>query len=78
MYEFLSQPEAGVGDSFVSTLVAAAVKSAKTHLRRVVEADVRRTLNFVAQIEACLNSRSLVPVNVPDGDGIEVLTPGHF
>ena len=30
------------------------------------------------QIEACLNSCPLVPVNTPDDDSIEVLTPGHF
>ena len=32
----------------------------------------------LAQIEACLNSRPLVPLNEPDEDGIEALTPGHF
>lgn len=32
----------------------------------------------LAQVEACLNSRPLVSLNVPDEDGIEVLTPGHF
>ena len=59
----------------------AAVKSAKTHLRRVV-GDVKLTFEelstVLAQIEACLNSRPLVPVNVPDDDSIEVITPGHF
>lgn len=59
----------------------AAVKSAKTHLCRVV-GDVKLTFEelstVLTQIEACLNSRPLVPVNVPDEDGIEVLTPGHF
>ena len=59
----------------------AAVKSAKTHLRRVV-GEVKLTFEelatVLAQIEACLNSRPLVPMDVPDEDGIEVLTPGHF
>ena len=59
----------------------AAVKSTKTHLRRVV-GDVKLTFEelstILAQVEACLNSRPLVSVNVPDEDGIEVLTPGHF
>jgi hypothetical protein len=59
----------------------AAVKSAKTHLRRVV-GEVKLTFEelstLLAQIEACLNSRPLVPVNTPDEDGIEALTPGHF
>lgn len=32
---------------------------------------------MLTQIEACLNSRPLVPL--PDSDeGIEALTPGHF
>ena len=59
----------------------AAVKSAKTHLRRVV-GDVKLTFEelstVLAQIEACLNSRPLVPANIPDEDSIEVITPGHF
>ncbi len=59
----------------------AAVKSTKLHLRRIV-GEVRLTFEelstVLAQIEACLNSRPLVPLNTPDEDGIEVLTPGHF
>lgn len=58
----------------------AAVKSMKTHLRQVV-GDVKLTFEefymVLMQIEACLNSRLLVPV--PDSDErIEALTPGHF
>ena len=57
------------------------MKSAKTHLRCVV-GEVKLTFEelstVLVQIEACLNSQPLVPVNVPDEDGIEVLTPGHF
>ncbi len=58
----------------------AAVKSMKTHLRRVV-GDVKLTFEefstVLTQIEACLNSRPLVPL--PDSDeGLEALTPGHF
>ena len=58
----------------------AAVKSMKTHLRRVV-GDVKLTFEefymVLTQIEACLNSRPLVPL--PDSDkGIEALTSGHF
>ena len=30
------------------------------------------------EIEACLNSRPLTPINTPDDDSVEVLTPGHF
>ena len=33
---------------------------------------------ILTQVEACLNSRPLVPLNTPDDDVIEVLTPGHF
>ena len=58
----------------------AAVKSFKTHLRKVV-GDVKLTfeemVTVLTQIEACLNSRPLVALP-PDDDGIEALTPGHF
>ena len=58
----------------------AAVKSMKTHLKRIV-ADVKLTFEelttVLTQIESCLNSRPLTPL--PDSDdGIEALTPGHF
>ena len=56
------------------------VKSVKTHLRRVL-GEVRLTFKefstVLAQVEACLNSRPLVPLS-PGDDGIEALTPGHF
>ncbi len=58
----------------------AAVKSMKTHLRRIV-GNVKLTFEelstVLTQIEACLNSRPLAPL--PDSDeGLDVLTPGHF
>ena len=57
-----------------------AVKSVKTHLRRIL-GEARLTFEefstVLAQVEACLNSRPLVPLNLDD-DGIEALTPGHF
>lgn len=59
----------------------AAVRSMKSHLRRVI-GEVRITFEelstILAQIEACLNSRPLVPMDSPDEDGIEALTPAHF
>ena len=58
----------------------AAVKSFKTHLRRVT-ANVKLTFEelttLLTQIEACLNSRPLVPMPCDD-DGVQALTPGHF
>ena len=58
----------------------AAVKSMKTHLRRIV-GDVKLTFEefstVLSQIEACLNSRPLISLSGSE-DGIESLTPGHF
>ena len=58
----------------------AAVKSMKTHLRKIV-GNIKLTFEelstLLTQIEACLNSRPLVPLP-SDDDGIEALTPGHF
>ncbi len=58
----------------------AAVKSTKTHLRKIlgeVKLTYEEMSTVLSQIEACLNSRPLVPLNNED-DGIEALTPGHF
>ena len=56
------------------------MKSLKTHLRRVT-ANVTFTFEelttILTQIEACLNSRPLIPI-CSDDDGMEALTPGHF
>ena len=58
----------------------AAVKSLKTHLKKVtlnVKLTFEEVCTFLTQIEACLNSRPLV-VLPSDDDCIEALTPGHF
>ena len=56
------------------------VKSVKTHLKRVI-GEARLTFEefstVLAQVEACLNSRPLVPLDSND-DGIEALTLGNF
>ena len=52
----------------------------KIHLRRVVSTHKLTFEEFttiLTQIESCLNSRPLVPLQC-DEDGIEALTPGHF
>ena len=59
----------------------AAVKSTKTHLKRIMR-DVKLSFEefttILTQVEACLNSRPLVYTNSSDDDGIDILTPGHF
>ncbi|XP_025267294.1 uncharacterized protein LOC112638912 [Camponotus floridanus] len=58
----------------------AAVKSTKHHLRRVL-GDTTLTFEemstFLAQMEACLNSRPLQALSDDHGD-VTALTPGHF
>ena len=58
----------------------AAVKSTKTHLKRVIDVKLsfEELTTILTQIEVCLNSRPLVYSNSPGDDGIEILTPGHF
>jgi len=61
-------------------LCDAAVKTYKSHLRRVVgivKLTFEEMTTILTQIEACLNSRPLVALPLAD-DGIEALTPGHF
>lgn len=56
----------------------AAVKSTKTHLRRII-GNVKLTfeefMTVLCQVEACMPQQSAFG---PHDDGIEALTPGHF
>ncbi|XP_072754278.1 uncharacterized protein [Anoplolepis gracilipes] len=64
----------------VDGLWEAAVKSAKTHMQKIMGTKI---LNFKelytssVQIEACLNSRSITPLS-NDVSHLQALTPGHF
>lgn len=58
----------------------AGVKSMKYHLKRIMSGDPLTFEEFttiLAQVEACLNSRPLVPLN-ESVDDLNFLTPGHF
>ena len=59
----------------------ATVKSTKFHLKCVVGAQkltYEELHTLLCQVECCLNSRPLLPLNSHPDDGVEVLTPGHF
>ena len=58
----------------------AAVKSLKTHLRKVIgetNLTFEELTTILAQIQACLNSQPLTLIP-GEGDEVEPLTPGHF
>lgn len=58
----------------------AGVKSIKYHLKRIVTTHLtyEEMTTILCQVEACLNSRPLCPLNDSDPDNINPLTPGHF
>ncbi|XP_075990340.1 uncharacterized protein LOC142985992 [Anticarsia gemmatalis] len=58
----------------------AGVKSMKYHLKRVLNSHMtfEEFSTLLCQIEACLNSRPLCPIDDSDTENIDVLTPGHF
>lgn len=58
----------------------AGVRSIKHHLKRILLTNLtfEEMSTILCQIEACLNSRPLCPIDDKDVDSIETLTPGHF
>ena len=58
-----------------------AVKSAKKHLKRVTKQILftfEELTTVACQVEACLNSRPLLPLTSHNQDGLATLTAGHF
>ena len=59
----------------------AAVKGMKTHLKRVMgttKFTFEELTTISCRIEACLNSRPLIPLTSHNPDGLLTLTTGHF
>ncbi|XP_058827750.1 uncharacterized protein LOC131687669 [Topomyia yanbarensis] len=74
-WHFISPDAPEFGD-----LWEAAVKSTKSHLKRVIGATTltfEETATLLCQIEAILNSRPWFAIST-DATESEVLTPGHF
>lgn len=58
----------------------AGVKSVKHHLKRILNTNLtfEELTTTLCQIEACLNSRPLCPINDQNPETLDILTPGHF
>lgn len=58
----------------------AGVKSIKYHLKRIITTNFtfEELTTILCQIEACLNSRPLCPIDDTDSENVNPLTPGHF
>ncbi|KAJ8722107.1 hypothetical protein PYW08_004509 [Mythimna loreyi] len=58
----------------------AGVKSIKYHLKRIITNHLtyEEMTTILCQVEACLNSRPLCPMNDTHPDNTNPLTPGHF
>ena len=57
------------------------VKSMKKHLHRIAGSTpltFEEMTTILCQIEACLNSRPILPTTSHDQDGLQTLTSGHF
>lgn len=64
----------------IGGLWEAAVKSTKTHLKRILNQQLLTYEHFntlIIQIESCLNSRPLTPLT-DDPNDFDTLTPAHF
>ena len=58
-----------------------AVKGMKKHLKRVVGSTLltfKELTTIICQIEACMNSRPLLPITSHSQDGLTTLTASHF